>query len=190
MDEKEKAQISDEFEELWKLYPRQLGKMKAYKAYEKARKEGESFEAIKSGLQAYIAYIKINEVKVDFIKHGSTWFQNRAWVDDYGIFPKAEKKENPEDTFLKKIDLLQEKKVYYQTLNKRLEKYSYEGDSIVVDLILAEIKRTKTTIAIMKKDIELFKNNFDEATLEILRLKYKSQKEMESVLRKIKNRES
>lgn len=93
--------ISAEFEILWKLYPRKLGKPKALKAYEKARKNGVTFERVKQGIENYRAYIeqeikqKANKLKISvkkareevilYVKHGSTWFNGECWNDEYEI---------------------------------------------------------------------------------------------------------
>ncbi len=76
---------NDEFEELWKLYPRKQGKTNAYKAYKKALKQGVSNNEIKQGIENYINYINIEKVKPEYIKHGSTWFNGQCWNDDYSI---------------------------------------------------------------------------------------------------------
>lgn len=76
-----------EFSELWNLYPRKIGKESALKAYVKARKSGTLFEAVKKGIEQYAEYSKNQDVK--FIKHGSTWFNQKGWED---IYPTAEDK--------------------------------------------------------------------------------------------------
>ena len=75
--------ILTEFETLWKLYPRKLGKPKALKSYEKARKNGTTYEQVKCGLNNYLAQIKAQKTETEFIKHGSTWFNGECWNDEY-----------------------------------------------------------------------------------------------------------
>ena len=75
--------ISDEFETLWKLYPRKIGKPKALKAYQKARKNGVSFEDVKQGIENYNAEITAKKTGAEYIKHGATWFYNECWNDEY-----------------------------------------------------------------------------------------------------------
>lgn len=77
--------ITTEFETLWKMYPRKLGKPKALKAYEKARKNGVTFEQVKQGIENYCYSIKASNTKTEFIKHGSTWFGNECWNDEYDL---------------------------------------------------------------------------------------------------------
>lgn len=77
--------ISAEFEELWKLYPNKQGKAKALKAYQKARKNGVSYETVKQGIENYNAEIKAKKTAAEYIKHGSTWFNGECWNDEYGV---------------------------------------------------------------------------------------------------------
>jgi hypothetical protein len=83
--------ILSEFEILWKIYPRKIGKPKALKAYQKARKNGVSFENVQRGINNYLADIKAKKTGVKYIKHGSTWFNGECWDDEYSAPP--EKKE-------------------------------------------------------------------------------------------------
>lgn len=75
----------DEFEELWKLYPRKEGKTNSQKAYIKARKEGIPKETIEQGILDYCAYIRANNIEGRYIKMGSTWFNQRCWTDDHSM---------------------------------------------------------------------------------------------------------
>jgi predicted phage replisome organizer len=78
-----KSAYESEFEEIWKLYPRKEGKSNAYKSYVKARKDGETKESILDGLNRYLAQIKTENTPTRYIKHGSTWFNQRCWNDEY-----------------------------------------------------------------------------------------------------------
>ena len=72
-----------DFEAVWKLYPKKQGKENAKKSYLKARKEGVSQEDIIKGIEKYIAQIKRQKTETRYIKHGSTWFNQRCWEDEY-----------------------------------------------------------------------------------------------------------
>ncbi len=72
-----------EFEDIWKRYPKKQGKENAQKAYLKARKDGVDKESIERGLEAYIAFLRAEKTDPKYIKHGSTWFNQRCWEDDY-----------------------------------------------------------------------------------------------------------
>ena len=81
-------ELEKDFEEVWKIYPKKQGKEAAKKAYIKARKEGTSNLEIVAGLTQYIAFIRKNETADKYIKHGSTWFNQKCWEDDYSITEK------------------------------------------------------------------------------------------------------
>lgn len=77
------SDIDSEFEILWKLYPRKLGKPKALKAYQKARKNGVTFEQVERGIKAYCKQIEKQKTEIEYVKHGSTWFNGECWNDEY-----------------------------------------------------------------------------------------------------------
>lgn len=85
-----KEDIPIEFETLWKMYPRKLGKPKALKSYTKARKNGVTFEQVKEGIENYLEQIKAKNTETEFIKHGSTWFGNECWNDEYDTTNKGD----------------------------------------------------------------------------------------------------
>lgn len=80
-----KSQLEKEFNIIWSDYPNKKGKANALKSYIKARKKGITKEMIYNGLQDYIKYIKIEKIDQQYIKHGSTWFNQECWNDDYEI---------------------------------------------------------------------------------------------------------
>lgn len=80
-----KSQLEEEFEYIWSYYPRKQGKANALKSYIKARKKGTTKEEVWSGLGAYLEYIKIEKINPQYIKQGSTWFNQECWNDDYSI---------------------------------------------------------------------------------------------------------
>lgn len=86
-----KKDFEIEFSELWKIYPRKIGKDKAVKSYVSARKNGVTFEMVKTGIEKYKDYVKGKDEK--FIKHGSTWFNQKGWEDDYSTSIEEKKDE-------------------------------------------------------------------------------------------------
>lgn len=78
-------ELEKEFNIIWADYPRKQGKANALKAYIKARKKGTDKETIYSGVQDYNKYIKVEKIKPQYIKQGSTWFNQECWNDDYSI---------------------------------------------------------------------------------------------------------
>lgn len=84
-----KEKLDDEFESLWKLYPRKKGKDSAKKTYLKLRKsENVTYEQVRNGIEMYCKYNEFHNVEEEYIKHGSTWFNQHAWEDDYTCKPK------------------------------------------------------------------------------------------------------
>lgn len=81
--------IKDEFETLWKLYPKKQGKDKAYGYYERARKSGATYEEVEQGIFAYRNYIEANQMDMQYVKMGSTFFSQKAWNDDWTIRQKS-----------------------------------------------------------------------------------------------------
>lgn len=75
--------IETEFEELWKLYPRKEGKKEALRHYQRARKNGTTFEEVKAGILNYCEHIKREKKEMQYIAYGSTWFNGERWNDEY-----------------------------------------------------------------------------------------------------------
>lgn len=75
------------FEEIWELYPRKIGKSVAFKAYQKSLKDGTSVEEIRKGVENYARYCKANNIDLQYIKQGATWFNQRCWQDEYDTRP-------------------------------------------------------------------------------------------------------
>lgn len=78
-------EIRAEFETLWEPYPRKQGKSKAYGYYERARKNGTTYEEVEQGIRAYIEYIKANDIDMQYVKKGQTFFSQKSWQDDWSI---------------------------------------------------------------------------------------------------------
>ena len=76
-------QFESEFETLWEKYPRKQGKKDALRHFVAARKRGVDYKTISDGLDKYIAYIDSEGIGSQYVKHGSAWFCQEAWNDDY-----------------------------------------------------------------------------------------------------------
>ena len=85
--------LKNTFEELWKLYPNKKGKADAYKKFKKLIKDGTSIETIKDGIQRYKDYIEAEHIKPQYIKYGSTFFNQESWKDDFTITRKPTTKD-------------------------------------------------------------------------------------------------
>jgi hypothetical protein len=85
--------LLDRFNALWKLYPKKLGKQNSFKAYKKAIKDGATDDQIKTGIEAYIKYLTKEQTDPQYIKQGSSFFNQRSWEDDWsggGISPEPQ----------------------------------------------------------------------------------------------------
>jgi hypothetical protein len=75
-----------DFEEIWALYPKRIGRKQAEKYFNASVKTQQDFEDIK---QAIANYQKTKEFKEGFIKHGSTFFNNWRDYVQYEENPKS-----------------------------------------------------------------------------------------------------
>lgn len=83
------------FEKLWKLYPKKIGKKPALAAYKRAmtrKKNPATNKQIQDGIVAYRQLINSKGTDRQFIKNGSTFFNQEAW-DDYLEIVKEERDE-------------------------------------------------------------------------------------------------
>lgn len=81
--ESDQVDLKNRFDVIWNKYPKKQGKTNAFKAYEKAIKEGTTDQEIEKGIEDYKKQIAIQRTELQFIKQGSTWFNQRCWQDDY-----------------------------------------------------------------------------------------------------------
>lgn len=79
----EEEKYKKEFAKLWLLYPRKQGKVNAERYYIKARKDGESYDAVRAGIDSYMRYLEAEKIPLQYVKQGSTWFNQRCWNDEY-----------------------------------------------------------------------------------------------------------
>lgn len=75
------VEISEEFEQAWKLYPRKEGKEQARRAYVSARRSGVSADTIRAGIEKYIEQIDRDQIAMRFVIQGGKWFEYRRWED-------------------------------------------------------------------------------------------------------------
>ena len=81
---KSESELESDFEEMWQIYPRKVGKKDAFKHYKAAIKNGTTNEQIRQGIENYNAWLKAKN-ETEYIKHGSTFFSKEAWNDDYDL---------------------------------------------------------------------------------------------------------
>lgn len=85
--------FEDEFDNLWKLYPKKIGKKDALRHYIRNRKNKVPYETILDGLKKYIEYINNTNTPTQFIKDGSTWFNQESWNDEREVEHKETEEE-------------------------------------------------------------------------------------------------
>lgn len=89
------AKLEKEFDALWSLYPKKHGKQKALQAFTKARKIKKiPYEEIENGLYRYIGYLEQQGTEERYIMHGSTWFNQEKWQDEYILTGIKQKPKN------------------------------------------------------------------------------------------------
>lgn len=87
------SDLKNEFEKLWESYPNKKSKNKAMKSYIKARKRIKNpvtYDQVENGIKAYTQYIQEKGLDMQYVKHGSTWFNNECWNDDYTVEPNKQ----------------------------------------------------------------------------------------------------
>lgn len=97
-----KKEIDTEFDSLWKRYPNKKGKESAYKSYAKARANGTTYDEVINGLENYLKEIEVKKTDKQYIKHGSTWFSQHCWQDEYVTV--EESKPNEFDNFMGELN--------------------------------------------------------------------------------------
>lgn len=93
-----KEEYKQDFEKLWERYPKKLGKTKAYNHFKAQVKSDKDLIDIEKALDNYLQSKNVKEKNMEFIQHGSTWFNNywRDWVyyDEKTRKPVEESEEN------------------------------------------------------------------------------------------------
>lgn len=74
--------LSEEFEIVWKSYPRKTDKLRAFEEFKKSRKRGASLEKIHAGVKAYAALCLAEKRHTKYIKGGGVFFKGENWNDE------------------------------------------------------------------------------------------------------------
>lgn len=77
--------LNEEFNQVWDLYPKKQGKKPAQAAFIRARQNGTPLESIISGIKSYLDYIAAKKISQEYVKQGSTFFNQEAWNDDWTV---------------------------------------------------------------------------------------------------------
>lgn len=87
--------LESDFEKLWKLYPKKIGKKPALAAYKRVmsrKKNPATNRQIQDGIVAYRQLINSKGTEKRFVKDGSTFFNQESW-NDYLEVVKEERDE-------------------------------------------------------------------------------------------------
>lgn len=71
--------LEQEFEKLWKLYPKKIGKQEALKNYKTWRKKSKThtYAAMYKNLENYLKYLRLNKTTLQYTLAGYKWFGGR-----------------------------------------------------------------------------------------------------------------
>jgi len=72
---------TEDFEHIWELYPRKIGKAKAFDKWKALTKEEQA--KTEEAIPLYAKSVEDGEPK--FIKHLSTWLNQRVWEDEFDV---------------------------------------------------------------------------------------------------------
>ncbi len=73
-------ELETRFETVWRLYPKKLGKEKAFDKFKKQVKTDDDYKKIILSVENYAKHIRKENTEPQYIKHGSTFF-NKDWKD-------------------------------------------------------------------------------------------------------------
>lgn len=78
-----RVSVDQEFERIWKDYPKKQGHKEAKAAFERSIKHGAKIEDIEKGVLRYKEHIEKCNIEMQYVKQGSTYFRQEAWNDVY-----------------------------------------------------------------------------------------------------------
>lgn len=97
-----KNSYSDNFEEIWGIYPKKRNKPKAYQRYKEALDKNHSHEDIKYGITCYAKECNRNDTELQYIKMLEGFLNDERYLE----YKKAETKQQPKQTATYSIDNL------------------------------------------------------------------------------------
>lgn len=73
--------LTHDFGEFWKHYPRKVGKLAAFREYAKARRHASAAEIL-AGVERYRQHLPDD---LQFVCHARTWLHQGRWEDEYEV---------------------------------------------------------------------------------------------------------
>ncbi|WP_257141251.1 DNA replication protein DnaD [Bacillus toyonensis] len=86
-----KHSYSDDFEEIWSIYPKKRNKPKAYQRYKEALEKSHSHDDIKHGITCYAKECERNSTELTFIKMMEGFLNDERYFE----YKKPEQKQQP-----------------------------------------------------------------------------------------------
>jgi len=81
---KSKENVFSEFENFWKEYPKtNASKKKTLEIFTNLMKKGEGYEEIIRGATRYAEHCRVSRTESQYIKHATTWLNQRCWETEY-----------------------------------------------------------------------------------------------------------
>lgn len=77
--------LQDDFEALWRDYPRRERKQAGLKYYIKSRKAGATAQEIADGTYRYIEKVRREKRDLQYIKGGGNFFREELWREDHTV---------------------------------------------------------------------------------------------------------
>ena len=77
--EKSLFNIPEHFKKAWEHYPKRIGRKEAERHFRTSVKNKDDFDSLMKAMDNYDKYRKTHNIDPQYIKHGSTWFNN--WTD-------------------------------------------------------------------------------------------------------------
>ena len=87
-----------DFDAVWNKYPRRIGKKEALRHFNASVKTEEDYKNIQKALENYLHSDQVTKGEIQYIKHGSTWFNNwQDYIDTQAVTGKSKALQELED---------------------------------------------------------------------------------------------
>jgi len=98
---KHKFNTKKHFEKIWNVYPRKLGKDKAFEKFIKQVISEDDYNNIKIAVERFKNHHIKKQTKIDYIPYGSSWF-NKDWRD--WVYYEDQHLEKPKESIKEKLN--------------------------------------------------------------------------------------
>lgn len=122
--------LESDFEKLWKLYPKKIGKKPAFAAYKRAmtrKKNPATNRQIQDGIVAYRQLINSKGTEKQFIKDGSTFFNQESWNDYLEVIKEEQEEQQARKPKFDPQKIAIAMYIDYNSLDRVLEEIKAQG---------------------------------------------------------------